>query len=149
MFRTKRSLIKLFLPTHKIVARKINNKSTDFGFKNIPIEDKENLVKEIFSRVASNYDIMNDVMSLGAHRLWKDEFVHMIGLKSASRFSPEYVPRFLDVAGGTGDISFRIVSDLIKLYPIRRSDVRSHGASIDPAERQVVVCDINPEVSNL
>jgi len=74
------------------------------------------MVGQVFSSVASQYDIMNDAMSFGVHRCWKDQFVGMLGplkpqkVKDASTGEvTDYVPiQVLDVAGGTGDISFRI-----------------------------------------
>ena len=57
-------------------------------------------MKEIFSKVAAKYDIMNDFMSLGAHRLWKDELLRIIDFAVAAKSKPSYVPRHLDVAGG-------------------------------------------------
>lgn len=75
-------------------------RNTHFGFKDVAWEEKQSLVRGVFDRVASRYDLMNDVMSLGMHRLWKDRYVGMI---RAGREA-----RFLDVAGGTGDIAMRI-----------------------------------------
>lgn len=124
---------------------------TDFGFREVDKEKKEEMVREVFSKVARKYDIMNDLMSGGIHRLWKDEFVNMIGLQSsASRYvvtPPENrrIPRLLDVAGGTGDISFRVAQQLFKYYG---SDVNELCQQPNPDEqsRQIVVCDINPEM---
>jgi demethylmenaquinone methyltransferase/2-methoxy-6-polyprenyl-1,4-benzoquinol methylase len=81
---------------------------------------------------------MNDVMSAGTHRLWKDTFVNMIGIESCAKIKPDFVPRFLDVAGGTGDIAFRIASELNKHYGVSKFTQLS--------EKQVVVADINPEM---
>lgn len=80
----------------------------DFGAKTVQKDEKQGLVNEVFNKVASNYDIMNDFMSLGVHRLWKDEFVSDMGTFASPSLS------FLDVAGGTGDISFRIHEKLKK-----------------------------------
>ena len=70
---------------------------TDFGYKEVPKEDKSKLVGEVFSSVASKYDLMNDVMSLGIHRLWKKAAIE----------SSQVMPgnSVLDVAGGTGDLA--------------------------------------------
>jgi hypothetical protein len=70
------------------------NDTTHFGFKQVPKEKKVELVGEVFHRVADKYDLMNDVMSAGVHRWWKDEFVRML--------SPPPGSQLLDVAGGTG-----------------------------------------------
>jgi len=72
---------------------------TDFGFRTVPENEKASLVEKVFSSVASHYDVMNDVMSLGIHRLWKDAMI--------TELSPASNSQLLDVAGGTGDIAFR------------------------------------------
>ena len=77
-----------------------NPESTQFGEQSVSPEEKTTLVRGVFDSVADNYDIMNDMMSGGLHRLWKDSFVR--------RIRPRNNQRFLDVAGGTGDIAFRI-----------------------------------------
>ncbi|MBO3758772.1 bifunctional demethylmenaquinone methyltransferase/2-methoxy-6-polyprenyl-1,4-benzoquinol methylase UbiE [Ciceribacter sp. L1K22] len=76
---------------------------TSYGFREVPETEKQGLVNEVFHKVAKRYDIMNDVMSAGLHRLWKDAMVAALH----PRKSPDF--RVLDVAGGTGDIAFRIV----------------------------------------
>ena len=76
------------------------NETTDFGFKKVPIDKKTDLVKAVFSSVAPNYDLMNDVMSLGLHRLWK-----RFALQCADLYPHQTI---LDVAAGTGDLSFLI-----------------------------------------
>lgn len=70
----------------------------DFGFKTVPRGAKAGLVREVFDSVAPKYDIMNDLMSLGIHRLWKHEFCNAL--------TPRPHERLLDLAAGTGDISF-------------------------------------------
>lgn len=70
---------------------------TDFGFKQIPRPEKASLVQDLFSRVSSKYDIMNDLMSFGLHRCWKRSFIARMHLKEHDHI--------VDVAGGTGDIS--------------------------------------------
>jgi demethylmenaquinone methyltransferase/2-methoxy-6-polyprenyl-1,4-benzoquinol methylase len=72
--------------------------TTDFGFKEVPRSQKASLVRGVFDSVAPNYDIMNDLMSLGIHRIWKRIFVNAIAC------SPRET--LLDLAGGTGDIAF-------------------------------------------
>ncbi len=71
--------------------------TTHFGFREVPIGEKKKLVGEVFSSVAGKYDLMNDLMSLGAHRVWKRYFVATSGVKRGDRV--------LDLAGGTGDIA--------------------------------------------
>jgi demethylmenaquinone methyltransferase / 2-methoxy-6-polyprenyl-1,4-benzoquinol methylase len=87
-----------------------------FGHEDVEPQEKTRRVRGVFSSVASRYDLMNDLMSGGMHRLWKDEFVR--------RVRPRKGERILDMAGGTGDIAFRLA---------RR------GA-------QVTVADINPDM---
>ncbi|MHA1554096.1 MAG: bifunctional demethylmenaquinone methyltransferase/2-methoxy-6-polyprenyl-1,4-benzoquinol methylase UbiE [Alphaproteobacteria bacterium] len=95
-------------------------KTASFGARQVPVEDKQQLVDEVFDQVAGNYDLMNDLMSAGAHRLWKDAFVAWLGppRRGAQAF------RILDLAGGTGDIALRI-------------------ADVSP-RAEIVVGDINP-----
>jgi demethylmenaquinone methyltransferase/2-methoxy-6-polyprenyl-1,4-benzoquinol methylase len=88
--------------------------TADFGFREVPVADKARLVREVFDSVAGRYDLMNDLMSLGGHRLWKSAFLDWL--------APRPDARLLDVAGGTGDIAVRY---------------RARGGG------PVVVCDIN------
>lgn len=86
----------------------LNAKSTThFGSKTVPLEQKEKLVGDVFSSVASKYDLMNDVMSLGIHRLWKDHFIHK--LDAGKRPNSLEPLNFIDVAGGSGDIAFGLL----------------------------------------
>lgn len=89
------------------------NKTTHFGFKTVAEEDKEKLVKGVFSNVAANYDYMNDAMSMGVHRLWKDHFVSKLDPGRRAGGQPL---SFLDVAGGTGDIAFRILDHAARVH---------------------------------
>jgi demethylmenaquinone methyltransferase/2-methoxy-6-polyprenyl-1,4-benzoquinol methylase len=73
------------------------SKTTHFGFREVPESDKARLVGEVFTSVARKYDIMNDLMSFGIHRLWKRHFVATSGVRSGDSV--------LDLAGGTGDIA--------------------------------------------
>jgi demethylmenaquinone methyltransferase/2-methoxy-6-polyprenyl-1,4-benzoquinol methylase len=74
------------------------NETTDFGFREVPRDEKASLVRQVFDSVAPRYDLMNDLMSLGIHRIWKRIFVNAIAA------SPRET--LLDLAGGTGDIAF-------------------------------------------
>ncbi len=78
----------------------MNQTSTSFGFKKVGSDEKQRLVGDVFSSVAQNYDLMNDLMSGGLHRLWKDEFVRHIHANDEARI--------VDLAGGTGDIAVRL-----------------------------------------
>src|SRR5476651_2709496 len=77
----------------------MTEKTASFGFREVPEDQKEGLVAEVFSSVASRYDLMNDLMSAGVHRIWKNRFVRLM--------HPRGGKTLLDVAGGTGDIAFR------------------------------------------
>ena len=79
--------------------------STHFGFETVPLAEKQGRVNDVFESVARRYDIMNDVMSAGLHRIWKDALVTAV---RPSRTRPF---RHLDVAGGTGDVAFRILDE--------------------------------------
>lgn len=76
-------------------------RTTHFGFRDVPEEEKASLVHGVFTRVASRYDLMNDLMSAGIHRLWKDAMMDWL--------APRPGQHLLDVAGGTGDIAFRFL----------------------------------------
>lgn len=73
------------------------NNTTDFGFQQVPVAEKQARVRAVFESVAGNYDLMNDLMSAGTHRLWKRFTLSQTGLRPGQRA--------LDVAGGTGDLS--------------------------------------------
>ena len=78
------------------------DQTTHFGFRDVPLGDKQTLVNEVFHSVASRYDLMNDLMSVGLHRVWKDIMINTLNPpKGDAPFA------LLDVAGGTGDIAFR------------------------------------------
>jgi demethylmenaquinone methyltransferase/2-methoxy-6-polyprenyl-1,4-benzoquinol methylase len=89
------------------VGNKNNNfmTQTHFGFKQVDEKQKSSLVGEVFSSVASKYDIMNDFMSGGMHRLWKNKMVQELNFISGQSY------KTIDVAGGTGDIALRILKN--------------------------------------
>ncbi len=95
--------------------------TTHFGFKDVAAKDKQKLVGDVFSSVAGNYDLMNDLMSLGIHRVWKRYFVATAQVKPGDRV--------LDLAGGTGDIA-ALLKDRV-------------GAGGADSEGRVVLGDIN------
>ncbi|KAF1845521.1 UbiE/COQ5 methyltransferase [Cucurbitaria berberidis CBS 394.84] len=112
--------------------------TTHFGFETIAEALKEQRVGAVFSSVASSYDSMNDFMSLGIHRLWKDHFVRNLNpgrnplTSSPSSPSAEQGWNILDIAGGTGDIAFRMLD---------------HASTINnDAHTRVTVADINPDM---
>ena len=75
--------------------------ASSFGYQEVPPEDKSRLVGDLFARVAGRYDLMNDLMSAGVHRLWKAALIDWL--------APRPGLRLLDLAGGTGDIAFRVL----------------------------------------
>ena len=79
----------------------MQNKYTDFGFSRVKSKDKSNLVKKIFENVSDRYDLMNDFMSLGIHRVWKESMLDWL--------APRRGQSLIDVAGGTGDIAFNFI----------------------------------------
>ena len=97
----------------------MSDDKTHFGFRDVPVAEKAALVDAVFGSVAGNYDVMNDVMSMGLHRLWKRFAIDLL--------APRPGERILDLAGGTGDLSRLILNRL-------RSDA------------QVVLADINAEM---
>ncbi|CAK7897752.1 2-methoxy-6-polyprenyl-1,4-benzoquinol methylase, mitochondrial [[Candida] anglica] len=124
------SLRALVRPARKEFIRAYSDETTHFGFKTVNTEDKEKLVKGVFSSVASNYDVMNDAMSMGVHRLWKDHFINRLdaGMRPGSNRPLD----FLDVAGGTGDIAFGLLEHAEQKFHDRQSTM--------------TVADINPDM---
>ena len=96
--------------------------TTHFGFRDVPLGDKQTLVNDVFHSVARRYDLMNDLMSVGLHRVWKDL---MINALNPPRGDAPFA--LLDVAGGTGDIAFRAA--------------KAAGAGF-----RATVCDINSDM---
>jgi demethylmenaquinone methyltransferase / 2-methoxy-6-polyprenyl-1,4-benzoquinol methylase len=94
---------------------------THFGFQTVELDRKQAMVDEVFHRVARRYDLMNDLMSAGLHRAWKDAMVTMLNPPRTGRYA------VADVAGGTGDVAFRI-------------------ADAGGPDTTVTVCDINPDM---
>lgn len=94
-----------------------NPRTVSFGYKTVPEETKETLVKNVFDSVASSYDLMNDASSLGVHRIWKDTLVSSL---RPGRKGPQ---RCIDVAGGTGDIALRILDHAREKYADRETTV--------------------------
>jgi demethylmenaquinone methyltransferase/2-methoxy-6-polyprenyl-1,4-benzoquinol methylase len=96
--------------------------TTHFGFRDVPVGDKQTLVNDVFHSVAKRYDLMNDLMSGGLHRAWKDALLTAVNPPKGDRpFA------LLDLAGGTGDVAFRV-------------------AQAGGANTRVTVCDINAEM---
>ena len=85
------------------MAREETREETHFGYRQVPLADKQALVDDVFHSVASRYDLMNDLMSGGLHRAWKDVLANTVNPPKGNRPF-----KLLDVAGGTGDIAFRV-----------------------------------------
>ena len=100
--------------------------NTHFGYADVRLDAKQGLVDDVFHKVAARYDLMNDLMSGGLHRAWKNDLVSMIRPARGAPYA------HLDVAGGTGDVAFRILD--------RFNAERGH------AERKVTVLDINGDM---
>nr|KJB22025.1 hypothetical protein B456_004G025900 [Gossypium raimondii] len=116
-------------------ASLLHSHATSFGFKEVREEEKSQMVGKVFSNVASNYDLMNDFMSGGLHRLWKDRLV--------SKLSPFPGMKHLDVAGGTGDVAFRILESV---NSIKRRALQDPLNDDLQEETRIYVCDINPNM---
>lgn len=112
-----------------------------FGHEEVTPNNKREKVQEVFNEVAAKYDLMNDVMSLGIHRFWKDYFIQTL--------APTPGMKILDVAGGTGDIAFRFLrASLENDIPLQSalieekssSDTRSHAVIFDINEKMLSLC---------
>ncbi|XP_012266938.2 2-methoxy-6-polyprenyl-1,4-benzoquinol methylase, mitochondrial [Athalia rosae] len=106
-----------------------HNRETHFGYQTVKENEKSKRVHEVFEAVAQSYDVMNDAMSLGIHRVWKDIFMQRLG--------PTHGTRLLDVAGGTGDIAFRYLNYL------------KNTKNTENLQSHVTVCDINEAMLNV
>ena len=98
-----------------------SHETTHFGERTVALEDKQGLVNKVFHDVADRYDLMNDLMSAGVHRLWKDAMVSELAPPKAG--SRPY--RVLDMAGGTGDIGERIVNASLGYAEVVVSDINA------------------------
>ncbi|XP_061196950.1 2-methoxy-6-polyprenyl-1,4-benzoquinol methylase, mitochondrial-like [Saccostrea echinata] len=142
-------------------------KKTHFGFQTVAEDEKEERVYKVFKNVASKYDLMNDSMSFGIHRLWKDHFIN--------RMAPVAGTKLLDVAGGTGDIAFRFLKYIQSqnekpvvtdenftistnlnagAYSIPSDFAEENEETVDLSDYKedtshVTVCDINQEMLNV
>jgi demethylmenaquinone methyltransferase/2-methoxy-6-polyprenyl-1,4-benzoquinol methylase len=99
-----------------------SDRTVDFGFEKVALTDKAARVHSVFASVAPKYDIMNDLMSLGVHRLWKQFTLSLTGLKSGQRA--------LDVAGGTGDLAAGLLRQVGKSGRVVLSDINPNMLEI-------------------
>jgi demethylmenaquinone methyltransferase / 2-methoxy-6-polyprenyl-1,4-benzoquinol methylase len=95
----------------------MSDKSTHFGFQKVPVEEKAQRVRNVFDSVATDYDLMNDVMSLGIHRLWKRLAIGMANIRPGQQV--------LDLAGGTGDLALLIAPRVGQQGRVVLSDINN------------------------
>ncbi|PIK47711.1 putative 2-methoxy-6-polyprenyl-1,4-benzoquinol methylase, mitochondrial [Apostichopus japonicus] len=118
-----------------------NDESTHFGYENVSKEEKTKRVHEVFTKVAEKYDVMNDAMSLGIHRIWKDYFMQ--------KLTPMPGTKLLDVAGGTGLIRVILANSKkmknLESWPQNPTEAEGDTSSSDEEgdSHHVTVCDIN------
>ncbi len=106
----------------------MNDKTTHFGFKEVAKEDKEKMVGQVFTSVAAKYDLMNDMMSGGVHRLWKRHFVASSGIHDGDLV--------LDLAGGTGDIAKLLMPQIGKKGKVIIGDINQ--AMLDVGQDRMI-----------
>lgn len=106
----------------------IMSKFTHFGFEEVPWADKAKKVEAVFSNVSQNYDIMNDLMSLGIHRIWKTHFVRKVGAREGQTI--------LDLAGGTGDIAVELCKKIHDKGQVILSDINL--AMLEAGRRRIL-----------
>lgn len=97
------------------MSTKDTQETIDFGFSQVPLQEKVKKVKGVFDSVASNYDVMNDVMSMGIHRLWKQQTIALSGVRPGMTV--------LDLAGGTGDLSLAMAKKVGKNGTVVLADI--------------------------
>jgi demethylmenaquinone methyltransferase/2-methoxy-6-polyprenyl-1,4-benzoquinol methylase len=103
-------------------------KTTHFGFQQVDVDQKQGLVKGVFDSVASNYDLMNDVMSLGTHRLWKN---YTIASSNVSKGD-----KVLDIAGGTGDLAIKFRKKIGDSGKVILSDI--NGSMLEEGRKNLI-----------
>ena len=103
-------------------------KTTHFGFQQVDVDQKQGLVKGVFDSVASNYDLMNDVMSLGTHRLWKN---YTIASSNVSKGD-----KVLDIAGGTGDLAIKFRKKVGDSGKVILSDI--NGSMLEEGRKNLI-----------
>ena len=105
----------------------MSEKTIDFGFEDVPVGEKASRVRGVFDAVAGKYDLMNDAMSMGVHRIWKDLTI--------TKLNPQPGEILIDVAGGTGDLAHRFIK--------RADEVRERRGG---QRAKAFICDINAEM---
>ncbi|KAL7538133.1 hypothetical protein ACHAWF_007119 [Thalassiosira exigua] len=146
-------------PSPPHIGSYVSGDTTHFGYESVSVGEKEGRVRRVFENVADNYDVMNDFMSGGLHRYWKDELLRMTGVgpmakvvrrrawsrcgnstdndASGAGGGDERLMSILDVAGGTGDVAFRFVE---------AAGCEERAKSSGRDEISITVSDINPEM---
>ncbi len=106
----------------------MTEQTTDFGFEKVPLHDKSRRVSSVFSSVAENYDLMNDLMSFGVHRLWKRFAVDLAGVRKGQRV--------LDLAAGTGDLARQFVPKVGDTGSVTLADLNAD--MLDVGRRRII-----------
>ncbi|KAL8275772.1 hypothetical protein Esti_000335 [Eimeria stiedai] len=150
---------------------------TSFGYRQVPVEEKKKLVDNLFTNVAEKYDLMNDLMSWGIHRIWKNHFVELVnfppvqqphkgkgvpggppeasetasgapGEASRARSGQTEAFTVLDLAGGTGDIAFRLIDRALQQHQQQEHQQQQSAAAqgVKYSGYEVTVCDINADM---
>ena len=124
----------------------MSERTTNFGFEKVPVEDKARRVSSVFSSVAENYDLMNDLMSFGVHRLWKRFAIDLAGVRPGQRI--------LDLAGGTGDLTRQFVKRVGASGSVTMADISA--PMLDVGRRRLVdsgvlkgVCYVQADAESL
>lgn len=111
-----------------------DERSTDFGFQRVPLEDKARRVRGVFDSVADRYDLMNDLMSAGTHRLWKRFTLSLANLRPGQRA--------LDVAGGTGDLAAGLARQVGERGLVVLTDI--NGAMLERGRDRLLDAGVMP-----
>lgn len=114
-----------------------SSETTHFGYKNVPVDDKADLVRGVFDSVANRYDIMNDLMSAGLHRVWKRHTIDQAGVRPG-----HYV---LDLAGGTGDLALQFARKVGVDGHVVLADI--NAAMLEQGRRRLVDAGVAGNVS--
>ncbi|MDG4811992.1 bifunctional demethylmenaquinone methyltransferase/2-methoxy-6-polyprenyl-1,4-benzoquinol methylase UbiE [Hydrogenovibrio sp. 3SP14C1] len=119
-----------------------SKKTIDFGFSEVPLEEKVKKVKGVFDSVAGNYDIMNDVMSFGIHRLWKRHAIELSGIRPGNVV--------LDLAGGTGDLTKAFAKRVGKTGRVVLADINESMVRVgrDRLTNEGIIGNVNYTITN-
>ncbi|BBP44201.1 bifunctional demethylmenaquinone methyltransferase/2-methoxy-6-polyprenyl-1,4-benzoquinol methylase UbiE [Thiosulfativibrio zosterae] len=117
-------------------------KTIDFGFTEVPLEEKVKKVKGVFDSVAGNYDLMNDVMSMGIHRIWKRHTIELSGIRPGNVV--------LDLAGGTGDLTKAFAKRVGKTGKVVLADINESMVRVgrDRLTDEGIIGNVNYTITN-